>query len=92
MASNDHHEHHSGGSCCSGHAAISATEGVIRDPVCGMTVDPAAGKPSTEHDGRQFHFCSESCRTKFVAHPDNYLAAKDPVCGMNVDRTSAKHF
>lgn len=88
----DHHAHGAGGSCCSAHAAAPAGEAVIRDPVCGMTVDPAAGKPSAEYEGRLFHFCSDSCRTKFVAHPQDYLTAKDPICGMNVDRASARHF
>lgn len=64
----------------------------MRDPVCGMTVDPAAGKPTAEHGGRLFHFCSAGCRTKFVADPGSYLEATDPVCGMKVDRASAKHF
>ncbi len=76
-----------------GHAAHAAGEGaVVRDPVCGMTVDPAAGKPTAEHGGRLFHFCSAGCRTKFVADPESYLEATDPVCGMKVDRASAKHF
>jgi Cu+-exporting ATPase len=88
----DHHHHETGGSCCAGHASAAAADTVIRDPVCGMTVDPDAGKPSAEHGGRVFHFCSDSCRTKFVAHPENYLTAKDPVCGMNVDRASARYF
>jgi len=65
---------------------------VIRDPVCGMIVDPNAGKPTAEHAGHVYHFCSAGCRTKFVAHPENYLTATDPVCGMSVDRSSAKHF
>ncbi|MBB4002926.1 heavy metal translocating P-type ATPase [Aurantimonas endophytica] len=63
----------------------------VRDPVCGMTVDPTAGKPRLDHDGRVFHFCSESCRGKFAAAPDDYLTATDPVCGMDVDRASARH-
>ncbi len=76
-----------------GHAAHAAGEGaVVRDPVCGMTVDPAAGKPTAEHGGRLFHFCSAGCRTKFVADPESCLEATDPVCGMKVDRASAKHF
>jgi P-type Cu+ transporter len=41
-----------------------------------MQVDPAAGKPTHEHDGRTFHFCSEACRTKFVAAPGRYLDDK----------------
>jgi P-type Cu+ transporter len=45
------------------------------DPVCGMTVDPAAGKPTHVHEGTPFHFCSEGCRSKFAADPDRYLKA-----------------
>ncbi|PDT12351.1 heavy metal translocating P-type ATPase [Rhizobium sp. M1] len=90
----DHHHGHTHGndhSHCS-HAREKAADTVIRDPVCGMTVDPEAGKPSLTHAGRIYHFCSESCRTKFAATPQDYLTAKDPVCGMAVDRSTAKHF
>ena len=63
----------------------------VRDPVCGMTVDPAAGKPSTSHDGRTIHFCNPGCRDKFAAAPGDYLTAIDPVCGMEIDRSTADH-
>ncbi|HEY8595472.1 MAG TPA: heavy metal translocating P-type ATPase [Devosiaceae bacterium] len=80
------HDHHA-------HTHDSGDHGhVVRDPVCGMTVDPAAGKPSFEFEGRTFHFCCNGCRTKFEADPQAYLTAKDPVCGMDVDRASARHF
>lgn len=79
------HTHH-------GHGHGAAPETVVRDAVCGMTVDPAAGKPSLEHGGRLFHFCSASCRGKFQAAPDKYVSAKDPVCGLDVARDSARHF
>ena len=52
--------------------------GIVRDPVCGMTVDPAAGKPSHRHGGRTFHFCSEGCREKFAADPEAYLDREGP--------------
>ncbi len=64
---------------------------MTRDPVCGMEVDPEAGKPSVEHDGRLFHFCCQGCAKKFAADPAAYLTAEDPVCGMTVDRATAKH-
>ncbi len=67
------------------------TETIIRDPVCGMTVDPEAGKPSAEHDGHRFHFCSQHCHDKFVAAPGDYTEATDPVCGMAVFRATAAH-
>ncbi|QEW18933.1 Copper-transporting P-type ATPase [Marinibacterium anthonyi] len=79
MSSHDHHHHD------------SDTQGIIRDPVCGMTVDPDAGKPTAEHDGHLYHFCSDGCRAKFVGDPGAWLTAKDPVCGMQVDRASAAH-
>ncbi|QFT57720.1 Copper-transporting P-type ATPase [Sulfitobacter sp. THAF37] len=63
--------------------------GVIRDPVCGMTVDPTAGKPTATHEGRTYHFCCDGCRKKFEADPEPYRTARDPVCGMTVDRASA---
>ncbi|WP_413716955.1 heavy metal translocating P-type ATPase [Silicimonas sp. MF1-12-2] len=64
---------------------------IIRDPVCGMTVDPTKGKPTHTHDGHEYHFCSARCLEKFVAEPDAYIEAEDPVCGMSVNRATAKH-
>ncbi len=92
MPSHDHDHPQAAGCCAGGTHTAHKSEAVVRDPVCGMTVDTAAGKPSAEHGGQVFHFCSESCRTKFQKDPDAYLTATDPVCGMKVDRASAKHF
>ncbi|OQM75692.1 heavy metal translocating P-type ATPase [Manganibacter manganicus] len=74
------------------HSESGAVDGVVRDPVCGMTVDPQAGKPRAEHGGHVYHFCSQSCHNRFLKEPDAYLEATDPVCGMKVDRSTAKHF
>ncbi len=63
----------------------------VRDPVCGMTVDPEAGKPRHEHAGHVYRFCSAGCREKFAAAPQDYVEAIDPVCGMTVDRSTAQH-
>ncbi|MCO5161981.1 MAG: heavy metal translocating P-type ATPase [Mesorhizobium sp.] len=90
MNPHDHdHRHHGHGAPAPAADGMATT---VRDPVCGMTVDPSAGKPSAEHSGHAYHFCSERCRTKFLADPDAFLTAEDPVCGMEVDRASAKHF
>lgn len=70
------------------HAEHSAGT-VLRDPVCGMDVDPSDRNPTAEHDGHTFHFCSEHCRDKFAKTPDAFVKATDPVCGMSVDRASA---
>ncbi|MBR9839055.1 MAG: heavy metal translocating P-type ATPase [Rhodobacteraceae bacterium] len=78
------HDHHGG-------SPETAADEVNRDPVCGMIVDPSAGKPTLEHDGHRYHFCSEGCRDKFRADPGAYLTATDPICGMEVDRSTAAH-
>lgn len=48
------------------------------DPVCGMTVDVeearSAGR-TTEHDGREYVFCSRGCLLDFREEPAKYLAA-----------------
>ncbi len=72
------------------HADHTAGE-VIRDPVCGMEVDPAADKPTAEHEGHEYRFCSSGCWNKFQKTPADYVSATDPVCGMSVDRGTAKH-
>ena len=42
------------------------------DPVCGMTVDLATSL-TAEVQGQPYHFCSEHCRTAFLADPHRYL-------------------
>jgi uncharacterized membrane protein YraQ (UPF0718 family) len=37
----------------------------VRDPVCGMEVDPDETEYSIEHDGETEYFCSESCMESF---------------------------
>jgi P-type Cu+ transporter len=66
-------------SCCSGHGDHHHADAEkVRDPVCGMTVDPATSKHRYEHHGETFHFCSAGCRTKFAADPAKYLEKKEP--------------
>ena len=72
-------------------AAKITVEQSIRDPVCGMTVDPLEAKPTHHHRRRTFHFCSQRCHDRFAAEPEAFLIAEDPVCGMNVDRGTAEH-
>ncbi len=48
--------------------------GSLKDPVCGMTVDPAQAKYKAEHEGQVFYFCCNGCREKFLIDPDCFLA------------------
>ena len=57
---------------------LVAAKAGARDPVCGMTVDPATSKHRSDYGGETYHFCSEGCRTKFVADPAQYLDKTKP--------------
>jgi Cu+-exporting ATPase len=48
----------------------------VKDPVCGMTVDPAKSPHHAELGGAAFHFCSAGCLGKFKADPDHYMKPK----------------
>jgi YHS domain-containing protein/uncharacterized membrane protein YraQ (UPF0718 family) len=59
---------------------------LAKDPVCGMTVDPADAAASEDYAGQTFHFCSTGCHDRFAADQLSFLTeARDPVCGMTVD-------
>ncbi len=58
--------------CCSSRSHVAATDEVT-DPVCGMKVDPATTRHHATHAGHEYHFCSASCRGKFIADPKRYL-------------------
>ncbi len=45
----------------------------VKDPVCGMDVDPQATKHTSEHQGRTYCFCSLMCRKAFEDDPEHYL-------------------
>jgi Cu+-exporting ATPase len=46
----------------------------VRDPVCGMDIDPATAAASEEYEGQTYHFCSQSCHERFVAAPDQFAS------------------
>lgn len=45
----------------------------VRDPVCQMLVDRVAAPAHVMHNGIEYAFCSERCRTRFVANPSRYV-------------------
>jgi P-type Cu+ transporter len=56
-----------------------------KDPVCGMTVDPATAKHKLEHAGKTYYFCCASCLEKFRANPAGYLSGrKAPAMGTQI--------
>lgn len=57
------------------HAGVRAAQTrTVKDPVCGMSVDPTTAEHHADHNGKTYYFCSETCRAKFEANPAAYLA------------------
>jgi Cu+-exporting ATPase len=55
-----------------------ATVGQEKDPVCGMMV-PADAPLRATHDGKDYAFCCERCRERFIASPRAFLEPRAPV-------------
>lgn len=45
-----------------------------RDPVCGMTVQPATAAGSYVHAGKTYYFCCQGCLEKFRVDPARYVS------------------
>jgi heavy metal translocating P-type ATPase len=67
------HSHHHGG----GHSKVSH-ELTVKDPVCGMSVDSASATHKVTYNGATYYFCSEGCRSKFMAEPTRYTLEVAP--------------
>jgi len=52
---------------------VHAAETTVKDPVCGMTVNPEKAAGSTEYHGDRYWFCGKSCKAKFEAAPETYI-------------------
>ena len=56
---------------------IAGSPGQVKDAACGMMIDKAksiAAGHTLTRDGVTYYFCSESCKKKFGAQPERYLA------------------
>jgi Cu+-exporting ATPase len=49
-----------------------------KDPVCGMSVNPATSPHRAEARGQTVHFCGAGCLTRFEADPGRYLDPRPP--------------
>jgi Cu+-exporting ATPase len=69
MSAHHDHSHHD-----HNHAAHDAQGHKVKDPVCGMMVDPHTAKHRHDYRGHTYYFCNPKCREKFIADPEKYLA------------------
>ncbi len=47
----------------------------VRDPVCGMEVDPATAAGSETYEGTTYHFCSTACLERFREDPGRFVSS-----------------
>ncbi len=45
---------------------MNTTTSTVRDPVCGMEIDPRTAAAVVEREGEKYYFCSLHCRDAFV--------------------------
>ena len=57
---------------------ISNSATAVKDPVCGMAVNPATAKHHLDHAGKSVYFCCAPCAEKFKANPEKYLTPTRP--------------
>ena len=50
-------------------------QAVAKDPVCGMMVEVASARYTSQYEGVTYYFCAKSCQTSFEREPAKYLEA-----------------
>lgn len=64
-----HGVEHDGMSAGKGDSAANA----VKDPVCGMSVNPATAAATREYNGVTYYFCNPGCADKFAQNPQAYV-------------------
>src|SRR5574338_214313 len=57
----------------------------VRDPVCGMEIEPQSAFAEREHMGQTLYFCSQSCVEQFDKDPHHYVMTS-ATTGFNPER------
>ena len=46
---------------------------MVKDPVCGMQIDPKTAAGKSDYKGQTYYFCCSGCRLQFERNPEKYL-------------------
>jgi Cu+-exporting ATPase len=71
-----HDDHDHGDHNVHGHVPAAGAD-LVKDPVCGMMVDPHTTPHRADFSGRTYYFCSDGCRVRFEANPEKYLSPEE---------------
>src|SRR5271165_596774 len=69
---------------------ILASTPRVKDPVCGMTVDPQKSAGKVAHGDHTYYFCSKRCAERFEKEPEKFLAAPG-ASGMESSSLASTH-
>ncbi|WEV73658.1 heavy metal translocating P-type ATPase [Bifidobacterium sp. ESL0798] len=53
---------------------MNSDANTVKDPVCGMMIDPKTAAGSQDYNGKTYYFCSDNCVKSFAADPAKYVA------------------
>ncbi len=45
----------------------------VKDPVCGMDIDPKNAASKSDYQGQTYYFCSQGCKKAFDKEPNKYV-------------------
>jgi YHS domain-containing protein len=45
---------------------------MVKDPVCGMDVDPKIAEWKSDYRGTTFYFCAQGCKKTFDKEPEKF--------------------
>ena len=51
---------------------------LVKDVICGMTIDTGGAQYMSEYKGKVYYFCSAFCRTTFDKNPMKYHYEAEP--------------
>jgi YHS domain-containing protein len=46
---------------------------MVKDPVCGMTIDEKTAAATSQYQGKTIYFCAQACKTRFDQDPARYM-------------------
>jgi YHS domain-containing protein len=49
----------------------------VKDPVCGMEIDPKDAAATSDYEGATYYFCAIGCKERFDAEPAKFLGAAE---------------
>ncbi len=50
---------------------------MVKDPVCGMQIDPKTAAGKSDYKGQTYYFCSPGCKRAFDTDPEKYVKSDE---------------